>query len=428
MTAAPATSPAETVRQPDWLKTRRRKAYERSTSFDPPTGREEAWRYTDVSLLNRELFGRPEPASRLPESALAHWQLWNDAPAQATLVDGSPVATSLPGEATQNGVVLMDLDRAAMQRPELLRHHLGTLVGADDLFTAESLALYGGGLVLYVPRGVRLAEPLRLQHWLSAAGALIRSRVLVVVDADAEVTICEDLAGDDLGAPSLVTPVVELFVGAGSRVTWQTWQQLGASTRHLAHCAARLERDAHLTTFHATFGADFSRTHLSVEHVGEGAQSTLLCAYFPTGSQHMEHWTVQDLKAPRARSELLYKGAISGAGHSVYYGTIRVGPAARDTDSRQTNRNLLLSDTARVDSNPQLEIDTDDVRCSHGTSVGQVDPDQLFYAMSRGLPQPEALRMLVTGFLAAVADPLQGHNARERLERLVRDKLQKELS
>jgi len=415
------------VGQPDWLNTRRSRALERSATFDHPTGREEAWRYTDVSELKAEIFGRPvSPILRLPESTRAHWQRWNDAPAQATLLDGVPVVATLPGEAKQAGVTLLDLDRAAVQQPELLRTHLGTLVGADDLFTAQSLALYQGGLLLHVPRGTRLAEPLRLQHWIAAAGRLICSRVVVVVDADAEVTICEDLAGDELGAPSLFIPVVEIFVGAGSRVTWQNWQQLGAATRHLAHVAARLDRDAHITTFHATFGADFSRTNLTVEHAGEGATSTLLSAYFPSGEQHQEHWTVQDLKAPHAHSELLYKGAVSDAGHAVYYGTIRVGNRARATDSYQTNRNLLLSETARADSNPQLEIETNDVRCSHGSSAGPVNQEQLFYALARGIPRAEAERMLVLGFLAEVADRLPGDDARDRLERLVRAKLVQE--
>lgn len=425
MTVTAHTPSGDPVGQPTWLHNRRAQAAERSATFDYPTGREEAWRYTDVSLLKEEIFGQP-PGSPgvLPESALAHWQRWNDVPAQATLVDGCPVVTTLLGEATRAGVTLLDLDHAAAQQPELLQAHLGALVGADDRFTAQALASYRGGLLLHVPRGTRLDEPLWLQHWLAAAGALIRSRLVVVVDADAEVTICEDLAGDDLQTPSMLVPVVELFVGAGSKLTWQSWQQLGASTRHLAHVKARLERDAHLTTFHASFGADFSRTNLTVEHAGEGAVSTMLGAYFPSGDQHQEHWTVQDLKAPHAHSELLYKGALTDTGHSLYYGTIRVGSAARGTDSYQTNRNLLLSNTARADSNPQLEINTNDVRCSHGSSAGQVDKDQLFYAQSRGIPRAEAERMLVLGFLAEVADRLPGDGARDRLERLVRDKLE----
>ncbi len=412
--------------QPEWLVTRRRRAFERSSGYEYPHGREETWRYTDVSLLKPELYDRePDPAASLPGPATDHWHRWNDDPAQATLVDGSPLLTTLPREAARAGVTLMDLDRAAAAHPALLRSHLGSLVGSEDLFTAQSLAQYQGGLLLHVPRSTRLSEPLRLQHWLGAAGTLIRPRLLVVVEDDAELTLCEDLAGADLSNPSLVTPVVELFVGSRARVTWQSWQQLGAQTRHLANVAARLEAGAHLTTFFATFGGDFSRTNLTVEHAGEGAESTLLSATFPTGDQHMEHWTVQDLQAPHARSELLYKGAVAGAGHSIYYGTIRVGENAGGTDSHQTNRNLLLSDTARADSNPQLEIDTDDVRCSHGSSVGQVEADQLYYAMCRGISREDAERMLVTGFLVEVADRVSDE-ARQRLEELVRAKLQQE--
>ncbi len=424
------TTTADTTGQPAWLATRRRKAHERGGAFAPLTGREEIWRYTDMSLLETERYGRtltgPGPAGGLPESAEAHWKRWNDGSAHAALVDGGPVLFSLPPEASAAGVTLMDLDRAAKEQPELLRLHLGTLVGAEDRFTAQSLAQYRGGLFIHVPRRVRLSEPLRLQQWIGTAGALIGSRVVVVVEPGAEVSFSEDLSGDDLSEPSLFTPVLEIFVGAGAQVTWQTWQQLGTSTHHLAHVAARLERDAHLTTFNATFGADFSRTTLKVDHAGEGARSTLLSAYFPTGSQHMEHWTVQDLKAPHAQSDLLYKGAVAGAGHSVYYGTIRVGQKARATASRQTNRNLLLSDTARADTNPQLEIDTNDVRCSHGSSVGQLAADQLFYAMSRGLDRKEAERMLVTGFLVAAADGLGDDEARGRVEKLVRHKLKGE--
>lgn len=416
--------PAQQTTTPDWLTKRRRQALERREQLTHPTGREEAWRYTDVSVLRPDLYGgAPGPRAAPSMAARDHWIRWHDQPAQAVLVDGVVAATALPAEATRAGVVLWDLERAAAERPELLRTHLGTLVGAEDLFTADSLALYAGGLLLHVPRGAQLTEPVRLQHWITAAGRLVRPRLMVVVEADAEVTVTEDLASEDLSTPSLITPVTEIFVGAGARVTWEGWQQLGNRTRHLAHVGARLDRDAHLRTFHATFGADFSRTNLTVDHAEPGAESSLGAVYFPTGRQHMEHWTVQGLAAPHTRSELLYKGAISDAGHSVYYGTIRVGQAARGTESRQTNRNLLLSNTARADSNPQLEIDTNDVRCSHGSSVGQVAADQLFYAMARGIPRPDAERLLVTGFLAEVADAVGSPEARQRLERLVRHKL-----
>jgi Fe-S cluster assembly protein SufD len=415
---------ADSAPPPGWLVARQRRAAAQRTAFPHPTGREEAWRYTDVSLLRPEAFVSPAPAlGQLGRWALEHWATAHDLPAQATLADGVPIQTALPAQAARAGVTLLPLDHAAAWRPDLVRGHLGTLIGAEDRFTARALAGYQGGLLLHVPRGVRLTEPLWLRHWLGTAGTYIATRLLVVVEADAVLTLGEDLAGEDLAAPTLLTPVVELFAGAGSRVTWQSWQELGAGTRHLAHMAARLERDAHLTTFHATFGADLSRTNLTVDHAGPGSDSTLLAAYFPTGHQHLEHWTVQHLRAPHARTELHYKGALSGAGHAVYYGTIRVGRDARDTDSRQTNRNLLLSDEARADSNPQLEIDACDVRCSHGSSVGRVNAEQLFYALSRGIPRPEAERMLVTGFLAEVADRLGDDQARQRLEGLVRAKL-----
>ena len=186
---------------------------------------------------------------------------------------------------------------------------------------------------------------------------------------------------------------------------------------------AGLARDARITTLLAGFGADFARTEHRVTLAGEGAEAKLLGAYFPNGEQHHELWTVQDHQAPHTASDLLYKGALGGAGRALYYGTIRVGPEARRTDAYQSNRNLLLSGDARVDTNPQLEIETNDVRCTHGATVGQVDPSQLFYLMSRGIPRPEAERLLVAGFFTEVLSRFGDEDAAPQLAEHVTEKL-----
>lgn len=405
---------------PPWLAALRQDAWSRQKKLTYPLGREERWRYTDVAQLRDDRFQGALSVTGLPNQARASWSAAaEDTLAAAALVDGAVAELRLEQELTRQGVRLMSLDRAARQEPELLRAHLGKLVGPEDVFTARSLALHRGGLLLHVPAGVAVRGPVRWLHWLSAAGAAVDTRSVVILEAGASLHLEERFESNDLARPTRVQPVLELYVGPGAQLTYAGWQTWGAGVHHLGQVRARLDRDARLTSLTTGFGADYARMEHHARLEGEGAEATLLGAYFPTGTQKHEFWTVQDHRAPHTTSDLLYKGALGGAGRGLYYGTIRVSPDARRTDAYQANRNLILSPEARVDTNPQLEIETNDVRCTHGATVGQVDPAQRFYLMSRGIPQDEAERMLVAGFFTEVLSRLGDPDAEPKLTDLI---------
>jgi Fe-S cluster assembly protein SufD len=392
-------------RGPTWVADVRHQAWSDSERLPFPDRRDERWRYTDTTPLQAGTYrvqatgitgdspGLPAGARRLLE------RLSPRRPAgQIVLADGQVAHSSLSVEAKRAGVTLAGLEEAAGWWPDLLRNRLGALVGIEDHFTARSLALFSGGTFLHVPGGTRLELPLRSLTWATSGGVYLSPRNVVVVDPGAEVVFVDLYASDATAQPTLAAPVTELFVGAGARVGWVTWQQWGAGVNHHAHLRAHLDRDAELRSLVVSLGGELSRTEAEVQLAGEGARAQLLGLYFPQGRQQVEHWTVQDHRAPRTRSDLAYRGALAGESRAVYYGTIRVHPEARATDAYQDNRNLLLSGRARADTNPQLEIETDEVRCTHGAAVGPIDPEQVFYLESRGIPRPLARRLVVQGF------------------------------
>jgi len=417
-------------RGPGWLADIRREAWERFRNIDPPSGREERWRYTDLKLISPEDYpnaGEDDTCmpDRIPDKARAALSLTGTGSAgELVHVDGRRFSLNLSDEARNAGVILTDMDSAAREYGTLLKPRLASLIGASDLYTSWNLALHRGGAFLYVPPEVELNMPLQSLHWLNSAGAAVQPRTVIIVDRGASVVFNDIYASGPLETPTLVNPVTELFAATGSRVGWVTWQDWGAGVRQVSRIKARLAERASLNTLLVTLGADFSRTWKECLLAGEGAESIMLGLYFPHRSQQFEHWTVQDHAAPHTKSDLLYKGALDDSGRSVYYGTIRVREQARGTDAYQANRNLTLSPQARADTNPQLEIETNDVRCTHGATVGKVDPEQVFYLTSRGIPAPEAERLLVFGFFNEVLERVRWSGMHELLAEKILSKLE----
>ncbi|MCE5269915.1 Fe-S cluster assembly protein SufD [bacterium] len=415
---------------PEWLADIRRQAWERYQRLELPDSRDEYWRYTDLKLIDPGEFQSAEadtatPVGAMPDKARAALALAGTGSAGRIVhVDGKPLTSELSEEARRAGVILTDIETAAREHEALLRPRLGRLVGANDLFTSWSLALHRGGTFLYVPPEVELRMPLQSLHWLSTAGVAHQPRTVVIVDRGAQVVFNDIYASNPLEAPTLVNPVTELYAGAGSTVGWVTWQDWGAGVRQVAQVKARLAERAALNTLLVTLGADYSRTWKECQLAGEGAESIMLGLYFPRREQRFEHWTVQDHAAPRTKSDLLYKGALADRGRAVYYGTIKVRPQAHGTDAYQANRNLTLSPGAKADTNPQLEIETNDVRCTHGATVGKVDPEQVFYLASRGIPRAEAERLLVFGFFNEVLERVKWSGMHELLAGAILAKLE----
>ncbi|MBN2288734.1 MAG: Fe-S cluster assembly protein SufD [Candidatus Glassbacteria bacterium] len=415
---------------PAWLGELRRHAWERHQGFDYPQPRDEYWRYTDLSLLRLDHYRLPglqegSPVEELPAGAGEAFELQSTGSSGGVVsFDGTLFSANLSLEAERAGVVFTDFETAAAEHGQILRTHLAALVGAEDIFTSWNLALHRGGVFLYVPPGVHLEAPLTALHWLGAQGAAVPLRNLVVVGQGASVVFNDVYASGPLEQPSLVNPVTELFIGPEARVGFIDWQKWGPGVRGLARVKARLAEGSRLETLSATLGGDFSRTWTECLLAGRGAESIMLGLYFSRRQQKFEHWTVQDHAAPDTRSDLLYKGALDDSSRAVYYGTIRVRHEARGTDAYQANRNLTLSPGAKADTNPQLEIETNDVRCTHGATVGRVSDEQLFYLMSRGIERSEAERLLVFGFFNEVLERVEFSGLRDSLTRAVEEKLE----
>lgn len=417
--------------EPGWLREARLHAHGAFASTPMPTTAAEDWRYTDIGrVVNLDAVPFAEeraPAAgidALPAGLRALLDEAGEAVARLVQVDASVVHRDVPAHLEAQGVVLTSLEAAVRDHGDLVRKHLGTAVLADEdgKFAALNAAYWTGGLFLYVPRGVKVEVPVRSYRWIGETGAVF-GRTLVVAEAGAEVTVVDELAGDDLEGRALSVSAAEIFADEGAAVTWVSLQRFGRGVVHLSTDRLVAGRDARITTLYTTLGGDVCRADVRCRLRAPGSHVDMLGVYVAEGDQHFDHETLQDHIAPHASSNLLFKGALTERSRSVFRGVIRVHPKAQRTDAYQTNRNLLLSSEARADSLPNLEIQADDVRCSHAATVGQLDAEEVFYLLSRGIPKEEAVRLVVFGFFSEVLDQLPMDDVRQELLRAVQRKL-----
>jgi Fe-S cluster assembly protein SufD len=392
---------------PDWLKERRLRAFDVYQALPMPTTKLEEWRYTDVALLSLDEVTPAEPGPRaVPQAART---LLADRTAAARVIQVGPAVAEveLDEELRRQGVILMDLAEAARAHPELVQRYLGAeLPPESGKFEALNAALWTSGIFLYVPRNVQLDRPVRVVRWLDEEGAAVFPRTLIVAEPGAHLAYVEEFASPDFEAPTLSCGAVEVYAHDGAHVQYVALQRWGRGVRHFSSQRTIAQRDADLDTLVVNLGATVARVDLKASLEGPGARSDMLGLYFGRDDQHFDHNTRQDHVAPNANSDLLYKGALYDRAHGVFRGIIRVHRGAQRTDAYQTNRSLLLSPDARAESLPNLEIEADDVRCSHGATVSQLDEEELFYLMSRGLRRRQAERLVVFGFFGEVLDRL----------------------
>jgi len=390
-----------------------------------PSQETEEWRYTDVSPLDFDSFTpfAPGTASEtldgIDERILAAAGEVGDR-AGLLIQHNSETATAhLDPEVEGRGVRFLSIDAALRDHPELIEDRLHSLVEPDRTkLTALHAALRTGGTFLHVPRGVQVELPVQSLTYLDAAGAAVFPHTVLVAEEGASVTFIDRYVSPDLDS-SLSLANVEIFAGPNAQVRYVSLQDWGRGVTHLSVQRARLSRDAQVRTLAVSFGGDMSRTEVESILAEPGAHSEMLGVYFTDGTQHVDHRSLQDHVAPHCTSDLLYKGALRDASRVVYSGLIRIHPGARGSDAYQTNRNVVLSDQAKADSIPNLEIENNDVRCSHAASVGPVDQNEVFYLQSRGIPREEAERLIVTGFFQEVLDRVPLEEIRESLERAI---------
>jgi Fe-S cluster assembly protein SufD len=280
----------------------------------------------------------------------------------------------------------------------------------QDKLAALNGALWSGGVFVHVPADVEVTEPIRVARWLPESGVAVFARTLIVAERHSHVAYVDEFASPDFDEPTVSVGAVEVIADDGADVQYVALQQWGEGVRHLSIQRTLAQRDANLDTLVVNLGATVSRVDLNARLEGPGSRSDMLGLYFARGDQHFDHNTRQDHVSPNANSDLLYKGALYDRAKTVFRGVIRVFPKAQRTDAYQTNRNLLLSEDAEAVSLPNLEIEADDVKCSHGATVGQLDEEELFYLQSRGLDKRQAERLVIFGFFGEVLDrlPLPG--------------------
>jgi Fe-S cluster assembly protein SufD len=390
----------------------RRQAFADFEALPMPSHETEEWRYTDLSELELTFApytagGRAENLDGVPGEVLeAAGEIGERAGLQIQH-DSDVMVTHLDPRLAARGVILSDLDAAAASHPELIERYLHDLVPTKRTrFTAMHAAFRTGGTFLYVPRDTKVDLPLQTLIYVDVDGAAVFPHTLIVVEAGAEVTFIERFASPDL-TRAFSDAITEIHMGDGAHVRYAAIQDWGAGMTHLAVQRARVGRDADLRTLSLGFGADLARTETEVELAEPGGFSEQLGVFFADGEQHFDHRSSQEHVAPNCTSDLLYKGALRDRSRAVYSGWVYVRPGAQKTDAMQTSRNIVLSEHAKADAIPNLEIEANDVKCGHAASVGPVEDDTLFYLESRGIPHDEAERLIVTGFFQEVLDRVQ---------------------
>ncbi|HXF67459.1 MAG TPA: Fe-S cluster assembly protein SufD [Burkholderiales bacterium] len=401
-----------------WLNERRARALERANALTVPTTRDEEWRFTDLTPLTRVPF---QPAAGAPQPAMAEVSRFiaPEATAHLVFVNGVFAPELSANAGLPYGVLVTPLAAALATHAAVIEPHLARIAPFDNqVFAALNTAQLHDGAFVWIARNQRCPTPVQLLYLSTQRQSASYPRCLVVVESGAECTLIEDYAGLDEG-PYFANAVTEIALGEGARLAHVRLQREAKGAFHIATCAVSAARDAHYALHAVTLGARLSRFDLEVAQRGEGVEARLDGLALISGRQLADTHSLMDHAAPRGRCRQLHKCIVGGAAHAVFNGKIVVRSGAQLTDSAQQSRNLLLSDKAHVDAKPQLEIFADDVKCSHGATVGQLDAEQLFYLLSRGLAPERARNLLVYAFGAEVIDRIPVPSLVEQLERAV---------
>ncbi len=371
-----------------------------------PTQKTPGWEFTDLAGLELDAYavadGDPE-ARRRADAVLNP----PEAGARLVQVDGTAlVEPGASGGASAEGAVAITLGEAAESRPELLEGRFGSLVDSGDPFVARNDAAWRGGALVYVPREGRLESPVQLAAIHDADGGSVPYRTLIVLEQGAEAEVWEQWLSTDGEREGLFNTVTEIVVGPGANLRYVSAQGLSERCWVFATQRAQVERDATLDWVALGFGSGRGKVRMETHLVGQGSSARVTGAYAGAGSQHLDFDTTQEHAAPSTTSDLAFRGVLEETATAVWRGMIRVDPGAQQTDAFQESRNLLLSKSAHADAIPGLEIEANDVRCTHAAAVAQIDPEQLHYLRSHGLPEADARRLIIEGFLEALVERL----------------------
>jgi Fe-S cluster assembly protein SufD len=364
---------AEVATEPNWLDERRQRGASLAQSLPLPDQKAKGWEFTDLSRLDLDAYSEASPAGT---------------------IEGGEGATVIP------------LSAALESHEALLRERLGSLVPAEDPFVARNEAAWRDGVLIHVPAGVRVAEPIRVELPLDEEGGAVSWRTLVVVEEGAEAEVWEHCGSTGDETDALLNSVVELHVGQAATLRYVSTQDISERAWIFSSQRAEVERDGRLDWTALGFGSARGKVRMETKLAGAGSEARVTGGYAGGPGQHLDFDTTQEHAAPNTFSDLAFRGVLAAGATAVWRGMIRVDPGAQGTDAFQESRNLLLSPDAHADAIPGLEIEADDVRCTHAAAIAQIDRDQLFYLTSRGLDPATAKQVIIEGFLESLVERL----------------------
>lgn len=420
---------SERLNEPGWLREKRLAAWELAEQMPMPTTNDEPWRRTDLRLVkwNDAMRLADDGTSSLEDvpDELYSPLIGDEQGGLLVFVNDRPVHHEVAGEITEQGVIFTDLSTAAREHPDLLQQVFMTQAvrPEDGKFAALQAALWTHGVFVYVPRNVQVELPLHSVEYLPDADTTA-THILVVLEENASVTYLHESASPEAETQVIHIGATELLVGDNANLRYVALQNWSENVFNFGHQRSRVGRNGQLDWVVGEMGTRLSKVFMTMDLDGNDSWGRMSGLYFAHKRQHLDLDTQQNHHALRTTSDLLFKGALKGNSRSVWQGMILVDPGAQQTDGFQANRNLLLESSARSDSIPGLEIQADDVRCTHAATVGRVDDVELFYLMSRGIPRDEAVKLIVDGFFEPVMQRIPFEGVRARLVESISTKLE----
>lgn len=417
--------------EPVWVRELRLKAWDTYEAIPMPKRTDEEWRRTDIRRMPiddvvpfTELQQQVDARDKLPSSVLSAVSADEAESGLNVQIDSSTVYTTVESSVTDQGVIFTDLTTAIEQHPDLVSKYFQNAVPADDnKFAALNSAFWSGGTFLYVPSGVQIEVPFRNVLYNQTPGASLFSHTIIVAEEEASVVLIDHWSsaeGEDL---SLSCNVVEIYAEDDAQVRYIQLQDWGRNMWSFNTQRSNCAQDAQVNSLNVALGGKFSRSNITGMLNGAGSLVEMLGIYFADENQHIDHLTRQEHVSPYATSDLLIKGALKDRSRTVYSGLIKVHPHAQRTDAYQSNRNLVLSRNARADTIPNLEIGANDVRCTHGATVSQVEEEYIFYLMSRGINRTEAVKLIVDGFFDEVIERVPVDEVQEFVRKAIARKI-----
>jgi Fe-S cluster assembly protein SufD len=381
---------AELATEPAWLSERRQQGASLTESLPLPDHKSKGWEFTDLSGLELDSYEA------------------SDAEAEVSGAEGATVVS---------------LADAVTSHPELLQEHLGSLVPVEDPFVARNEASWSDGVLVHVPRGVTVTEPIKVEVPVEHDGGAVGWRTLVVLEEGAEAEVWEHWSSPNDEVDGLLNSVVELSVGQAATLRYVNTQDISEQAWIFATQRAQVERDARLDWAALGFGSGRGKVRMETKLAGPGSEARVTGGYAGGPGQHLDYDTTQEHAAPNTNSDLAFRGVLAAGATAVWRGMIKVDPGAQQTDAFQESRNLLLSTEAHADAIPGLEILADDVRCTHAAAIAQVDKEQLFYLTSRGLDAAGAKSLIIEGFLESLVERLAEGPVRDEISARLEQRL-----